>query len=212
MPARGAFIVLEGIDHSGKSTQCQLLHSALGTSNERVELIAFPNRTTRIGGIIDGYLKNSIEYDPRIAHLLFSANRWEFNAHIAGQLQRGVTIIADRYAHSGVAYGMAGGLEKRWLQLADSGLVAPDLVIFLDAEVEVCASRGGYGKERYEQVKFQKEVRDSFRGIRTAGWKTVDASLPQGQVHEIALAAAKDAIMQCRSQSIARLWIGPMSR
>ena len=97
MPQRGSFIVIEGLDRSGKTTQCQILYETLQRELgvDKVNLIKFPgtswlpsiqksvdrtdivDRTTPIGKMIDSYLRSTSDLDDRAIHLLFSANRWE---------------------------------------------------------------------------------------------------------------------------------------
>lgn len=72
---RGAFIVFEGMDRCGKSTQVQLLQQAL--SDRPCECIRYPNRQSNIGQLINSYLSCSSELSDQTVHLLFSANRWE---------------------------------------------------------------------------------------------------------------------------------------
>ena len=96
MSVRGAFIVIEGLDRSGKSTQADLLTKKLQGLSQ-AKLLKFPgqfplslhlfcgstfirltlDRTTPIGKMIDAYLRAQSELDDRAIHLLFSANRWE---------------------------------------------------------------------------------------------------------------------------------------
>lgn len=94
---RGAFIALEGLDRSGKTTQVKLLEQRFVELGRKVKTMRFPgehlwhalpsclgandrnfiDRTTPIGQMIDGYLKSSVEMEDHAIHLLFSANRWE---------------------------------------------------------------------------------------------------------------------------------------
>lgn len=97
-PVRGAFIVLEGLDRSGKTTQAKLLEEKLSQGGRRVKLMRFPgkggvctvttpivtiantlspDRSTPIGQMIDSYLKSQTPIEDHAIHLLFSANRWE---------------------------------------------------------------------------------------------------------------------------------------
>ena len=77
MPKRGIFVVLEGCDHSGKSTQAKLLKDWMIENNEACELWHFPDRSTKIGSVINEYLRNGATLSDQVVHLLFSANRWE---------------------------------------------------------------------------------------------------------------------------------------
>lgn len=124
---RGAFILLEGLDRSGKSTQCQMLVDYLNkrsqsnhlSNNQRAEqpdnqsnnescvLRRFPDRTTPIGKIINDYLTNSRDLSDQAIHLLFASNRWEANQGLIDCLKNGSSIVCDRYSFSGVAFTLA---------------------------------------------------------------------------------------------------------
>lgn len=118
---RGAFIVLEGVDRAGKSTQCKKLLDMLSPN---AILTNFPNRTTEIGKVINKYLKNEIELSDEAVHLLFSANRWEQKDFIKNSLNSGKTVIVDRYAFSGVAFTAAKpGFTMEWCRQPDIGKI-----------------------------------------------------------------------------------------
>lgn len=74
---KAVFIVLEGTDRVGKSTQAKLLADALSAiyGNETY-LIRFPDRTTNIGASLSNYLSGKVEINPHAVHLLFTANRY----------------------------------------------------------------------------------------------------------------------------------------
>jgi len=183
MTSRGRFIVIEGLDRSGKSTQAERLYTRLETQLGvgRVKLLKFPNRTTAIGKMIDSYLRSQAELDDRLIHLLFAANRWEAASTILSDLKAGVTIVCDRYAFSGIAFSLAKGLPFEWCLFPDIGLPAPDLVLFFDISPEVARERGGYGEERYEREEMQRNVRVAFERIAQAQkegdgkWVEIDA-------------------------------------
>lgn len=75
--SRGALIVLEEMDWSGKSSQCSRLVSHLEGKGISIEAWRFPDRRTNIGTMISSYLANESQLDDQAVHLLFSANRWE---------------------------------------------------------------------------------------------------------------------------------------
>lgn len=73
MVQRGAFIVFEGLDRCGKTTQADLLHKKIPNAIQ----LAFPDRSTGLGKYINGYLKSKESVNDQSIHLVFSANRWE---------------------------------------------------------------------------------------------------------------------------------------
>ncbi len=106
MKPRGAFVLLEGVDRCGKTTQCKTLVDRLISAGIAATLMRFPDRTTSTGIIINDYLTQSTTnaLDDHAIHLLFSANRWESAATIVDHLRNGATVVCDRYVYSGVAF------------------------------------------------------------------------------------------------------------
>ncbi|KAI0525391.1 thymidylate kinase-domain-containing protein [Xylaria bambusicola] len=167
-PVRGAFIVFEGMDRAGKTTQAKLLQLRCIESGREVKFMRFPDRTTPIGQMIDSYLKGEAEIEDHVIHLLFSANRWEAAQKIRTELEAGHTIICDRFYHSGIVYSAAKqlpSLSLSWAKAPELGLPRPDMVLFLDLEESVARSRGGWGGEVYEKGEMQRRVRELFWGL-----------------------------------------------
>ena len=104
---RGVFIVFEGCDRSGKTTQVIKLVERLNKSGQAAVMRRFPDRTTSIGSVINSYLGCKKELEDHVVHLLFSANRWEVERDIVDTLMAGTHVFIDRYAYSGVAFSAA---------------------------------------------------------------------------------------------------------
>ncbi|TQV91761.1 hypothetical protein V2A60_006118 [Cordyceps javanica] len=198
-PQRGAFIVLEGLDRSGKTTQVKLLEQKFIEQGKAVKLMRFPDRTTQIGKMIDSYLKSAVDMNDHAIHLLFSANRWEaapplrfpFASHdsetIRAVLESGTTIVCDRYAHSGMVYSAAKGnpsLRLPWARAPDAGLPRPDRVVFLDLDEATARERGGWGDEVYEKAAMQRQVRRLFGALATGGGRDEAGVLVEGLTGE----------------------------
>ncbi len=76
--SKGLFIVVEGADRVGKSTQAKLLVDALTrTFGKETLAVRFPDRTTNIGKGLDTYLSGKVDFEPHAVHLLFTANRYD---------------------------------------------------------------------------------------------------------------------------------------
>ncbi|KAK3360397.1 thymidylate kinase-domain-containing protein [Lasiosphaeria hispida] len=165
---RGALVVLEGLDRSGKTTQVKLLEQRFVELGKKVKVMRFPDRTTPIGQMIDNYLKSQVDMDDHVIHLLFSANRWEAAKSITTLLTAGVTVLCDRYYYSGIVYSSAKqnpSLSLPWARAPEVGLPRPDLVLFLDLEESQAKARGEWGGEVYEKAEMQRRVRQLFWGL-----------------------------------------------
>jgi dTMP kinase len=166
MKNRGLFILFEGLDKSGKSTQTQLLCQALNNKNCPSEILRFPNRDTSMGGLINGYLTKEIELEDHAVHLLFSANRWESVNTMKDKLNSGINLIVDRYSYSGVAYSAAKStMDFEWCKTCEIGLPKPDLICFMDTKTVDMNDRECFGDERYESTAFQRQVYKNFNKL-----------------------------------------------
>ncbi|KAF8159941.1 P-loop containing nucleoside triphosphate hydrolase protein [Crassisporium funariophilum] len=227
---RAPFIVIEGLDRSGKTTQTSRVHSSLQDVGIDAKLMKFPDRTTAIGQMIDSYLRSASELDDRAIHLLFSANRWELASNIEKLLIAGTPVICDRYAFSGIAFSASkiDGqgeplLSYEWCRSPDIGLPAPDMVLFFDITPEKAKERGGYGEERYEKEEMQKRVREFFHRIgrdmktpageegvengNTEGWVTIDAGRDREEVAKDVWTLVEPLVTKGVEGPVRKLWI-----
>ena len=203
--ARGAFILFEGVDRCGKTTQSTLLVETLKRAGVRAELWRYPDRTTGMGVMINSYLQSKTEMDDGAIHLLFAANRWEKKKAMEAALAEGITLVVDRYSYSGVAFTAAKkipGLDLEWCKSPERGLVRPDAVLYLNMPIDAARGRGGFGEERYETETLQREVRAQFEKLTEDWWTVVDADRTVEQVAE-----AFDAARARRRRAV-RAWRG----
>jgi dTMP kinase len=206
-PPRGAFILLEGVDRSGKSTQGQMLVERLSGEGHRVKHIVFPDRQSPVtGAILDNYLKKG-DLDAHVAFLLFSANRWERAKEMEEWLLSGGTLVVDRYAYSGAAYCFAKSkLPIEHVSTPDIGLPAPDLVLQLRIDMETLSKRGGFGEEIFEVKELQSKVQDVFDRFAVLnvhkGWKKIDANTTVTALHETITELAINVIDEVKDKPL----------
>ena len=162
---RGLFIVFEGLDRSGKTSQSTRLADEMVKLGTETLKMNFPDRSNCTGNIVNEYLKSSRDLSDECIHLLFSANRWEARESMLKDLQAGKSIVCDRYVYSGVSYSCAKGLSSTWCRAPDVGLPEPDVVVYLRINSEIAEKRGGYGEERYEKKAFQEKVGAQFESF-----------------------------------------------
>ncbi|EGA82125.1 Cdc8p [Saccharomyces cerevisiae Lalvin QA23] len=161
---RGKLILIEGLDRTGKTTQCNILYKKL---QPNCKLLKFPERSTRIGGLINEYLTDdSFQLSDQAIHLLFSANRWEIVDKIKKDLLEGKNIVMDRYVYSGVAYSAAkgtNGMDLDWCLQPDVGLLKPDLTLFLSTQdVDNNAEKSGFGERKIRNCQVSRKSEANF--------------------------------------------------
>ncbi|KAG8651636.1 hypothetical protein MANES_06G007550v8 [Manihot esculenta] len=134
--------------------------------------------------MISAYLSNQSQLDDRTIHLLYSANQWEKSPLMQTKLKSGTTLVVDWYSYSGVAFSSAKGLGFDWYKAPEIGLLAPDLVLYLDITPEKAVKRGGYRGERYEKLEFQRKVAESYQALHDPSWKMIDGSKSMEEVQK----------------------------
>lgn len=141
------FIVLEGLDGAGKSTQIGLLRERFAQRGVESAYIHFPRFDAPVyGELIARFLRGEFgsadRVDPYLVALLFAGDRAEAALQIRQWLSEGKAVILDRYVYSNVGYQCAklpAGEERRrlarWildLEFGHNALPRPDLSLFLD--------------------------------------------------------------------------------
>jgi dTMP kinase len=197
----GRFIVLEGGEASGKSTQVPLLAGRLRAAGRQVVETLEPG-ATELGARVRRLLLDGLDglngldgpdgISATAEALLLAADRAQHVAQVVRPaLARGADVVSDRYTPSTLAYQGAGrGLGSRPIEalneLATGGL-EPDLVVVLDVSEETAAARRRGPPDRLERagVGFHAAVRQAYRDLAAEhGWEVVDGDVEVGDVAE----------------------------
>lgn len=143
------FIVIEGLDGAGKSTQVGLMRRLFEERyHQHVEYLHFPRFAAPVyGELIARFLRGELgeldQVDPYLVALLYAGDRQEAAPMIRSWLDSGKVVIVDRYVYSNIAYQCAklpAGSDarsalKQWilnLEYSHNGIPRPDLSLFLD--------------------------------------------------------------------------------
>jgi len=179
-------IVIEGFDQAGKRTQSKLLAKALRTKKLKCKIFSFPDYSTPLGKEIKYYLSGKRKFPPQVIHCLLAANRWEKLKEIQDALSKNYILIMNRYYQSNLVYGKANGLDLKWLSNLDAGLPKEDLVILLDVRPKDSFTRKRIRRDKFEKNKqFAQKIIHTYRILaKKFGWKIVNASQTQEQVHK----------------------------
>lgn len=149
--ADGKFIVIDGTDGSGKTTQLNLLKNKLEAEGYAVEVADFPQYNTKSAGMVEEYLSGKYgqadEVDPYKASIFYAVDRFDASSQIKKWLQAGKIVLANRYTSASL--GHQGGkidnpLERKiffnWLYDLEYKIFEipkPDLTLILQVEPEI---------------------------------------------------------------------------
>jgi dTMP kinase len=168
-PGPGKFIVIEGLDGAGATTQIRLLHQRL--SKSRKVYITHEPSEGPAGLQIRMVLQHRIKMDPAALAALFAADRMDHLYHRDGgggivvRLSKGIDVLTDRYYLSSLAYQ---GMDQDWdwIWNMHARCIRPDVTLFVEVPVEVClgriaAGRGGH-YDLFENRKALTRARQSY--------------------------------------------------
>jgi dTMP kinase len=206
---RGRFLVLEGLDGAGTTTQAARLCAWLAMRGRTAHLTAEPSRGpvgTQIRHVLSGRLRGAggREFDPRALALLFASDRldhWE--SEIRPRLEAGVDVVSDRYVLSSLAYQAVSTGDAAWVAAINGRAPAPDLTVFLAVRPAVALRRryaASAEREIFEVPAFQRRVHRAYRAavarLRKAGDRIaiLDGEGPVERVTADVVAAAAELL------------------
>jgi len=172
MNCPGFFLVLDGIDGCGKSTQAKKLYNYLNTKNIPVYLTAEPTKN-ELGKILRRYLQNP-DIPASLDALIFAADRLEHcRSEILPKLKENFIVISDRYRDSSYIYqsieGRNEGVSLDWIKNLNKFSLIPDLTIIIDIDPKIGLKRKSTQSaadnghlEKFEKDDFQKIIREEF--------------------------------------------------
>ena len=180
---RGRFVVLEGGDACGKTTQTRLLVARLRADGREVVATFEPGKT-EVGAQIRALLLDGPErVAPATEALLLAADRAQHVEEVVRPaLERGADVVSDRYVPSSLAYqGVGRGLGVRRVDELNrwaTGGLEPDLVVVLDLPDDAATRREVGPPDRLERetADFHARVRAAYRELAVErDWVVVDA-------------------------------------
>ncbi|MDE1856349.1 MAG: dTMP kinase [Candidatus Micrarchaeota archaeon] len=195
----GKFIVLEGLEGCGKTTQAKLLYEALRERGEKCVLTKEPTQSDIGKLIMADVQKKEDRLDIMGLQFLFVADRMEHVAKfIVPKLDEGYTIVSDRYSYSTIthvhAFAKPPYSDLDWMLNVHSKLPVPDAVIYINVSPELAMERinsRGDGKRRFDNPANLKALAKSYSEIGKKLpkiWHIVDGNKSQNEVTEQLLA------------------------
>ncbi len=166
--AKGKFVVIEGLDGSGKSAQVDLLVSFLKNLGKDVIVTKEPTNDSEAGRKIKQVLKKEITIEnPLELQKLYVEDRKEhLENKVIPALIEGKYVISSRYYFSTFAYGGADGLDLDYLIQLNKDFLKPDITFIIDVSSESCIKRieqRGQEKEYFEELEKLKKIGNFYK-------------------------------------------------
>jgi len=187
---QGKFIVFEGPDGSGQSTQVSLLRDFLIEKGHQAIITKEPTLDSEAGKKIKKVLEKEVEASPEELQELFVQDRKEHLENlIIPALKEGKFIISDRYFFSTFCFGAAAGLDMEELIKMNNDFLLPDLTFILNVRPEVCVQRitnRGSKKTLFEVKERLGKVMENYKKMpsRFENVNLVNGEQPIGKVFE----------------------------
>ena len=196
----GRLVVVEGTDGVGRSTQIAMLREWLEAEGYAVLVTGFRRSQLAATGIDRAMRGNTL--DPLTLNLFYATDFWDrLEKNIVPALRSGMVALVDRYIFSIIARARVRGVSPRWLNDVFEFAVVPDVVLYLDVDVEHLVPRvlsvrqldhweSGEdfqrGPDLYENfIRYQSALIDEFRELaKEHQFVTVDARGSVGDVFE----------------------------
>jgi len=189
-----SFVVIDGLDGSGKGTQTKLLIEHFQKNNIPFEFIKSPNYETPVGDTYRRYLDGEFEMETDSVFLLVASDVIMNKPKIEKAMKEGKIIIAERYITATIAFQCANGFpyEKAIKLVELMGYPKPDVIIFIDIKPETGMERkfGQEGKlDRHEKdLEFLRKAKEFFmREMKEnvlGKWVVINGKRSKKEVHE----------------------------
>ena len=194
MRKKGAFICIEGLDASGKTTQARRLVRELRRRGFKAVYTTEPS-PGEIGKFIRTYILQRKRRVPiAVEALLFAVDRVDhLERRVKPALEEGKIVVSDRYVYSSLAYQGAAGLDLNWIEEINRSVVTPDLAIYIDVPPEVVVKRIKRKRSVMERLAVQRKVRKVYmKFVEDGRLIRVDGNKPKDEVLRDILAIVLD--------------------
>lgn len=194
---KGQFIVFYGINSLGKSTQAKMLvENLIVKLGKNAEYLKYAIYNLEPSGIlISNYLKegNAYGFTAREFQILQVLNRTQYEPKLKEKLVKGTWVVAEDYIGTGIAWGMATGVDKNLLYNLNSHLLNENLGILFEGEpfLEALEKSNAHEKDPALLQKVAanfKQIADDF------GWHKINANQPIEKVQEEIMAIVKSKL------------------
>ncbi len=185
MNQKSLFIVLYGINNLGKTTQAKRLVEQLNKEGHPAQYLKYPIYDLEPSGpLINAYLRGGNPYalSPREAQLLYVLNRTQAEPAIKKKLKEGISVVAEDYIGTGLAWGIGAGVDETFMKKINTHLVREDISFLFEGTRYTDATEGTHKHETDDALlQTVQDVHKKLGGEYE--WISVDANQTLETIH-----------------------------
>ncbi|HNY97726.1 MAG TPA: dTMP kinase [Candidatus Pacearchaeota archaeon] len=203
----GKFIVLEGLDGSGQSTQVKMLKDYLESCAIPCLVTKEPTQVTgdffsSVAQSIRGVLDKKISMDPKTLQEMFAQDRKEhLENQIIPALSQGIWVICDRYCFSSFAYGAAHGNNIDYLIKINENFLLPDFIFLLKVRPQICMQRVVRRNEGLKFFEVEEKLSKTWKQYEEVIKKFPEINVIDGEKDMVTVHDEIKNIIQLRTKS-----------
>lgn len=191
---KGKFIVFYGTNGLGKTTQAKMLVEHLNKKGIGAEYVKYPVYDLKPSGI---YLNEILRGGKKQAmseeelQMWFAVNRFQHEPTLKNKLERGISIIAEDYTGTGLAWGAAKGADFEWLEIINKKFLKEDLAILFSGERFLCEVKHIHDQDM-DLIRRSRETHLVL--AKKYNWHIINANRQLEDVHKEIIKISKEVI------------------
>lgn len=171
---KGLFITIYGINNLGKTTHAEILRERLSSLGFKVQRIKYPVYEIEPSGVYINKVLRTPGFREDITaeefQLWYVLNRYQYEAELKKMLADGYIVIAEDYSGTGIAWGIAKGIDEDFILKANSKLLEPDLAILFEGRRKLESIESGHKHEQNTELTEKCRVVHEMLAEKF-GWK-----------------------------------------
>ncbi len=189
MPS-GKLLVIYGVNHVHKTNNARKLAELIKQRGKKADFIEYPNYSLAPSGFyIDQALRAKLKLREEELQIWFALNRFQYQPVLEKKLSEGTHVIAKDYIGTAIAWAMAKGVEKDWVEKLNSVVLKEDAAILLDSKLFL----GSSNERTYGDYALVERVRRNLLELaKERGWIVIDSNRGEQEVFADVVRAAEN--------------------
>ena len=182
----GKFITLYGTNNIGKSTHAKRVVEHLNGIGKKAEYVKYPHYDCeKSGEFLNTILRGGNQtISEKELQMWFVINRYQFEPKLKQMIEEGTWVVAEDYTGTGIAWGVTKGIDIRWMECVNDGLLKEDLAILIDGERVQKSTEHGHIHEQNDDLMQKCRQTHLMLGQRY-GWHKVALQPEKDETEEL---------------------------